>query len=94
MTHNFVDDGILVGELLETSVPYIGIMGPTERFERLVSEIDSVQIDVDRIYAPIGLDLGGGSPYQIAHSIVAEVLAVAHDRTPRHLRSKNGPVHE
>jgi len=40
------------------------------------------------------LDLGGGSPYQIAHSIVAEVLAVENGREPRHLREREGHIHD
>lgn len=45
------------------------------------------QDELDRIYTPIGLDLGGGEPYQIAHSLMAEILAIHNDRTPSHLKS-------
>jgi xanthine dehydrogenase accessory factor len=67
-------------------------MGPAERFEEIAAEWreegrDLSPTDLDRLYTPIGLDLGGGTPYQIAHSIVAELLAVRHGRTPTHLRS-------
>jgi len=33
MTHNFVDDQLVLDALLDTPVPYIGLMGPDERFE-------------------------------------------------------------
>jgi xanthine dehydrogenase accessory factor len=49
---------------------------------------------LSKVYAPVGLNLGGGSPNQIAHSIVAELLAVANDTTPKHLRARNGTIHE
>lgn len=101
MTHNFVDDQLTLEILLETPVPYIGLMGPRERFEELLDAIADdetaevpIEADLDRIYTPIGLDLGGGSPYQIAHSIVAEVLAVANNRDPSHLSAREGPIHE
>lgn len=92
MTHNFVDDAIAVGELLDSDVPYVGLMGPAERFEEIAEEWRSEgrepsAADLRRLYTPVGLDLGGGTPYQIAHSIVAELLAVRYGRTPTHLRA-------
>jgi xanthine dehydrogenase accessory factor len=99
MTHNFIDDRLALDELLETSVPYIGLMGPRERFEEMLDEFAEENVtvaerDMDRIYTPIGLDLGGDSPYRIAYSIVAEVLAVDGDRTPQHLADRAGPIHD
>ena len=99
MTHNFIDDRLALEELLETPVPYIGLMGPHERFEEMREEfatedVELTEEDVDRVYTPIGLDLGGDSPYRIAYSIVAEVLAVESGRTPRHLAEHAGPIHE
>ncbi|GAB3316213.1 MULTISPECIES: XdhC family protein [Haloplanus] len=92
MTHNFVDDAIAVGELLESDVPYVGLMGPAERFEEIAAEWreegrEPSEAALQRLYTPVGLDLGGGTPYQIAHSIVAELLAVRYGRTPTHLRA-------
>lgn len=99
MTHNFVDDQVILAELLETPVPYIGLMGPEERFEELLAALDDdaralAERERDRLYAPIGLDLGGGAPYQIALSILAEVQAVTNGRTPGHLRDRRSPIHE
>jgi xanthine dehydrogenase accessory factor len=98
MTHNFIDDRLALEELLATPVPYIGLMGPRERFEEMRGEFaaEGVELaaDGERIYTPIGLDLGGDSPYRIAYSIVAEVLAVESDRTPTHLAERAGPIHE
>lgn len=99
MTHNFLDDRLTVDELVKTPVPYVGLMGPRNRFEEMMSDFASEgrsfdQRELDRIYTPIGLDLGGGEPYQIAHSIVAEILAVHNDRTPTHLKVREGPIHD
>jgi len=91
MTHNFVDDAIAVDELLQSDVPYVGLMGPAERFVEIADQWreegrELSPSELDRLYTPVGLDLGGGTPYQIAHSIVAELLAVRYGRTPDHLR--------
>ena len=98
MTHNFVDDRVALAELLATPVDYVGVMGPAERFDRLAAALadDGVELDErdrERVYAPVGLDLGGASPAQVAHSVVAEALAVHNDRTGGHLRASGGPIH-
>jgi len=99
MSHNAVDDRLAVESLLDTPVAYIGLMGPESRFERVREEFDAAgrpltDEELDRIYAPVGLDLGGGTPYQIATSIVGEALAVHNGREPRHLRERASPIHD
>jgi xanthine dehydrogenase accessory factor len=98
MSHNFVDDRLAVEALLDTQVPYVGVMGPESRFERMRDAFAEAgrpltDADLERLYAPIGLDIGGGAPYQIAMSIVSEVLTVHNERDPRHLRERASPIH-
>ena len=99
MTHNFIDDRLTVGALVDAGVPYIGLMGPHERFEEMLEEFEAEgrtfeEAELEAVYTPIGLDLGGGSPYQIATSVIGEVLAVANDRDPRHLREREDHIHD
>jgi len=99
MTHNFIDDQLTVEALLDSPCGYIGLMGPHDRFQEMIKafEEDGRHLDegdLDRVYTPVGLNLGGGSPYQIAHSVVAELLAVTNDREPKHLRDREGNIHE
>jgi xanthine dehydrogenase accessory factor len=99
MTHNFLDDRIALEQLFETPVGYIGLMGPQKRFEEMCEDFENegrpvTEAERERVYTPIGLSLGGDTPYQIAFSIVAELLAVANDRTPQHLSRRTGPIHE
>lgn len=99
MTHNFVDDRLALEELFETPVPYIGLLGPRERFEEMIEEFSAEgrslsETELERLYTPAGLDLGGGTPHQIAMAIVSEVIAVHNDRTPRHLREREGHIHD
>lgn len=98
MSHNFVDDRLALEALLETDVPYVGVMGPRERFEQLRADLaeDEVRLseaDRDRIASPVGLDLGGGEPVQIALSIVGEVLAVSNGRDGGRLTDGEAPIH-
>lgn len=99
MTHDFIDDQVTIAELLQTQSPYIGVVSSRRRTANLIEAIerngsDLGTTDQDRIYGPIGLDLGGGSPSQIALSIVSEVLAVYNEREPGHLRDRNEPIHD
>lgn len=99
MTHNFVDDRLTAEALLPTEVQYIGLMGPRERFEEMQTTVAEEgegfpAEELHKLYTPVGLDLGGGTPYQIAHSIVSELLVVHNERTPRHLKTRDGRIHE
>ncbi len=99
MTHNFIDDRFAVEQLLETPVEYIGLMGPDKRFAEMCEDFENEDRPItaderERIFTPIGLDLGADTPYQIAFSIVAELLAVANERDPAHLSKRSGPIHD
>jgi xanthine dehydrogenase accessory factor len=98
MSHNFTDDQLALTELLETEVPYVGLMGPRKRFDELRDALAADGVDLDpadreRIATPVGLDLGGGEPVQIGMSVVSEVLAVHNGRAGGRLRNVEGPIH-
>jgi xanthine/CO dehydrogenase XdhC/CoxF family maturation factor len=82
MSHHFERDREYVRALLESSAAYIGVMGPRERFERMNHPSDP------RLYAPIGLDIGGRSPDAIALSIITEIASVMNKRSGGHLRDQ------
>jgi xanthine dehydrogenase accessory factor len=48
---------------------------------------------LERIHRPIGLDLGGRRPPEVALAIVAEILAVRSGRDGRPLKRRDGPIH-
>lgn len=99
MSHNLVDDGIALRTLLkETTVPYVGLMGPRERFADLRDNIADdgemlTEAELNRIATPVGLDLGSGEPVKIALSIVSEILAVSNNRTGGRLCDRANPIH-
>jgi len=82
MTHSYEQDrALLTGLLGASEVPgYIGLLGATHRSSLLVSEAAaalgcSVAECCERVWAPVGLDLGGDGAEAIALAIVAEVQA-------------------
>lgn len=91
MTHNFLRDVELLPRLLESSLGYIGLLGPKSRGEELLVE-NNLARDT-RIHSPIGLDLGSETPEEIALSIVAEIQAVLNRRSGRALRELTSPIH-
>ena len=67
---------------LSTHAGYIGVLGSRrripERNQRL-AEAGATAGDLARIRAPIGLPIGGKSPWEIAVSILAEIVALTAD---------------
>lgn len=81
MSHHLIADGCYLAALARSSVPYVGLLGPAARRERLIAELGETAKDLQaRLRAPVGLDLGGRSPEAIALSIIAEIQAVVHGR--------------
>lgn len=91
MTHSLTHDRGWVQRLLASPVAYIGVLGPRTRLEDILRHID-VAGD-ERLFGPVGLDLGAEGPEQIALSIVAELLGVWSRREPGHLRERHGVIH-
>ena len=64
-----------------------------QRRERLLAAGLDEEL-LDRIAAPIGLDLGALTPEETALSIMAEVVAVRHGRDGGRLSKAGGRIHE
>ncbi len=99
MTHNFLRDKEYLRALLGTPVPYLGMLGPGARTERLLAELAAEGVEVGeadraRIHGPAGLDLGAEGPEEIAQAIVAEIVAVKRGRPAGFLRDRPGPIHD
>lgn len=61
---------------------YLGLMGSRRKIERVRRELAARGLHPDEsvFHAPIGLEIGGTSPGEIAISILAEVVAVRNQR--------------
>jgi len=90
-THSFAHDREWARALLAAGVPYVGLLGPRARARAILLQIGAEASD--RVFGPIGLDLGAEGPEQIAISIVAELLAACSAREPLPLREKEGAIH-
>ncbi len=72
--------------LLRSDVGYIGAVGSKDTSANRLVRLKSYgfsESDLQRIHGPIGLDLGGRSPAEIALAIMSEIIAVRNGKDPR-----------
>ncbi|MGI8749475.1 MAG: XdhC family protein [Thermoleophilaceae bacterium] len=93
LTHDPKLDDAALGIALRSDAAYVGAMGSRRaqeaRRERLLA-LGLEEDALDRLSAPIGLDLGAAGPEETALSIMAEVVAVRNGRAGGRLREKQG----
>ena len=79
LTHDPKIDDPAIITALRSDAFYLGSLGSTrthaKRVERLTQQGFS-EAEIARIHAPVGLDIGGRSPAEIAVSIMAEIVRV------------------
>jgi xanthine/CO dehydrogenase XdhC/CoxF family maturation factor len=82
MSHHLDSDRGYLAQLATSDLPYVGLLGPAHRREKLLRDIGPAADTLrGRLRAPIGLDLGGRSPEAIALAIVAELQAFFEGRS-------------
>ncbi|MCD5976582.1 XdhC family protein [Pseudomonas quasicaspiana] len=81
LTHDPRLDDLTLMEAVRTDAFYIGAMGSRrtsdKRMERLVRIGGLEEAQLQRIHAPIGLNLGSKTPAEIAIAVMADVIRVA-----------------
>lgn len=85
LTHSYAQDRLLLPLLLPLGLRYLGLLGARHRSRLLLLEAaeqlgERVQDCLERVHAPVGLNLGGDTPESVALAIVAEIQAVLHGR--------------
>ena len=98
MTHRYTEDLNLLRRLLTQSLAYLGVLGPRQRTDRLLTQLRAEGFSPDatmlaRLHAPVGLDLGGSTPETVALAIMAEMQCRLSGRSPIHLRDRAQPIH-
>jgi xanthine dehydrogenase accessory factor len=97
LTHDPKLDDAALSIALPSEAAYVGAMGSrraqAQRRERLLAAGVEEEL-LERIAAPIGLDLGAVSPEETALSIMAEVVAVRNGRAGGRLSQASGRIHE
>lgn len=94
VTHGHKGDKKVLKSLLKTEAPYIGMIGSRNKVKAVMDMLKDEKVDVkaaaERVYTPIGLDIGGDSPEEISISILAEIFKVKNSGTGVSIRDKVG----
>jgi xanthine dehydrogenase accessory factor len=98
MTHNYQYDLQMIKALLTIDTPYIGLLGPKKKFNRIIEDLQQEGIvpspaQLAKIYGPTGLDIGAENSEEIAVSIIAEIQAVMNGRYGTMLKLKPTQIH-
>lgn len=93
MNHSYAKDLLFLIALKDTRPAYIGLLGPLNRREKLLTAFLEKNMDVpldffDTIHGPTGLNIGAITPQEIAISILSEILAVIRKQKPKSLKNK------
>lgn len=99
MSHNLKYDEEVMRQIIGSEAPYIGILGPKKRADKIFNTLkDKYKIEItakqmDKIHAPIGLDIGAETPDEIAVSIISEIQAKFSNRSGGFIKYRTGPIH-
>lgn len=98
MTHRYVSDLAFLKTLIPSPLRYLGVLGPKRRMQQLWQDLAEHGVTPtpeqnQRLYNPVGLDIGAETPEEIALSIIAEIQAVIAGRSGRFLRDRVGSIH-
>jgi xanthine/CO dehydrogenase XdhC/CoxF family maturation factor len=85
MSHHLVTDGKYLRVLSGTGIPYIGLLGPVNRRDRLMGDLGDLAGTLrHRLHGPAGIDIGASGPASIAVSIIAQVHGQLSRRIAKH----------
>ncbi|WP_293956617.1 MULTISPECIES: XdhC family protein [unclassified Sphingobacterium] len=99
MTHNYHYDLVVLKSLIGAQTPYIGVLGPKTKLHRMFNELGSEGIALDeiqkeKIFGPMGLDIGAETSEEIAFSIVSEIKTILSGRKGSSLKLLNTKIHD
>lgn len=97
LTHDPKFDVPAIVAALETEVGYLGAMGSRRTHADRVGRLREAGVgdeELERVMAPIGLDIGARTPEETAVAICAEIIARRTGKDAPSLRDRSGPIHE
>ena len=82
-THDLETDRAALREALPSPATYVGLLGARKRLPDRLSQLRAEGMAESlfvRLHAPIGLDIGGKAPWDVAVSVIGEIMALRYAR--------------
>ena len=79
ITTDHISDEAALRQVITSPIRYVGMIGSRAKCQTILDHLraDGISAEaLDRVYAPIALELGGTTPREIAVAILAEIIAV------------------
>ena len=87
VTRGHRHDQIALEQAIQTRARYVGLIGSRRKIQLIVENLLQKGYGpetFDRLYAPIGLEIGSETPEEIAVSVIAELIAILKGVHQRH----------
>ena len=84
-THDLETDRTALAAALPSAAGYVGLLGARKRLPERLAPLRAAGLPESvllRVHAPIGLDIGGKAPWEVAVSVIGEIMALRHARAP------------
>jgi len=82
-THNLDLDREALAAALPSQAGYVGLLGARKRLPERLAPLRAAGVaeaTLARVHAPIGLDIGGKAPWEVAVSVIGEIMSLRHAR--------------
>ncbi len=89
VTRGHTSDEEALRTFIKYDTAYLGLIGSVTKIEKIFNRLERDGVPrekLERVHSPMGLDLGGSNPGEIAVSIVAEMLAVRYQRAGKPMK--------
>jgi xanthine dehydrogenase accessory factor len=82
-THNLDTDREALAAALPSAASYVGLLGARKRLQERLAPLRAAGVPeavLARVHAPIGLDIGGKAPWEVAVSVIGEIVSLRYAR--------------
>lgn len=79
--HDLELDHAALTAALPSPAPYVGLLGARRRLPERIARLRTAGLsdrELAKLRAPIGLDLGGKAPFEVAVAVIGEIVAARH----------------
>lgn len=83
-THDLETDQAALRAALPSQAGYVGLLGARARLPERLARLRAAGVAegaLTRLHAPIGLDIGGKAPWEVAVSVIGEIVALRYARS-------------